>query len=85
MSYSERSSSFSRCGTPRLPVPFFLALRPHEIRSTSSIVGRQQPVAATGGVGRVVASEEVAVRTARESSQHCVALRQLRVRDCGEE
>ena len=36
------SSWFSRCGTPRLPVPFFLAGRPQLILSTSRTSGRQQ-------------------------------------------
>mmetsp|Transcript_26610 Transcript_26610/g.81782 ORF Transcript_26610/g.81782 Transcript_26610/m.81782 type:complete len:244 (-) Transcript_26610:2383-3114(-) len=39
-SKARRSSSFSRCGVPREPVPFFFAGRPQLMRSTSSFVGR---------------------------------------------
>ena len=35
-----RSASLSLCGWPREPVPFLFAGRPHDMRSTSSIVGR---------------------------------------------
>jgi hypothetical protein len=58
-----RSSSLSRCGTPREPVPRFLARLPHEMASTSPFVGLQQLVSATM-LGGMALNAHVTVRSA---------------------